>query len=252
MLWTDASRRKARPVASCGPARRAWHAKPWHSALLAVAALVSCGRAPDPTRTVLTSVRQVRQLSPSQIGLAPARIRGILTYYDGNSGFCLVQDSTGGIRVSLAARQVLPAPGWRVEVAGLVSSQGTAPAIVGARVTALGADTLPPPVSVSAARLQDPEYEYKRVVLPGVVQSVASERPGLVTLEIRARNATLRKLSRQFLIVACKRTERSRGAGEERITKWRKRKLRTHCWIWWRAIILDFDASWNIPNWLRR
>src|SRR5208283_5992054 len=68
---------------------------------------------------------------------------------------------------------------------------GPAPAMVEARLSALGADVLPPPVSVSLLQLQAPEYEYKRVGVAGVVQSVGSERPGLVTFEIHAESATV-------------------------------------------------------------
>lgn len=162
-------------------------------ALLAVAALAGCGRAPDLSRTVLTSASQVRQLSAAQVELGVrVRIKGIVTYFDGNSSYCFIQDSTGGIRVALAPGQALPATGWRVEAAGLASSGGPAPAIVEARILALGADLLPPPVSVSSLQLQDLEYEYKRVVIPGVVQSVSPERPGLLAFEIRAESATVR------------------------------------------------------------
>jgi diguanylate cyclase (GGDEF)-like protein len=159
--------------------------------MLAIASLAGCGHAPDLSRTVLTSAGQVRQLSASQVRLGVrVRIRGILTYFDGISSYCFVQDSTGGIRVSLAPGQAPPAVGWRVDVAGLASSGGAAPAVVEARLSALGPDALPPAIAVSPARLADPVYEYKRVAIQGVVQSVTSERPGLVTLEIRADQTT--------------------------------------------------------------
>ena len=127
-------------------------------ALLAVAALASCGRAPVHSGTVLTSASQVRQLSAAQVRLGvPVRIKGILTYFDGLSSYCFVNDSTGGIRVTLAPGQIPPAIGWRVEVAGLASSGGPAPAITQARVSAYGPDALPPPVSVSPSRLRRSE-----------------------------------------------------------------------------------------------
>jgi diguanylate cyclase (GGDEF)-like protein len=134
----------------------------------------------------------VRQLPPAQVKLGVrVRITGILTYFDGISSYCFVHDSTGGIRVSLTPGQTPPAAGWRVQVTGVVSSGGPAPAIVEARMSALGAGGLPPPAFVSPSRLQDPEYEYRRVRIPGVVRSVSSERPGLVTLEIRAERTTI-------------------------------------------------------------
>lgn len=160
--------------------------------LLALAALAGCGRSPDLSRTVLTSASQVRGLSPAQIRMGiPARIQGIVTYFDGISSYCFVQDSTGGIRVSLAPGQIPPAAGWRLEVAGLASAGGVAPAIIQARIAVLGADVMPAPVSVSPARLRVPAYRYERVVIPGVVRSVAADRPGLVTIQIRVESATV-------------------------------------------------------------
>ena len=126
----------ARPGVSDRPARRPRPTPRCQSALLAVAALACCGCAPDVSRTVLTSATQVRQLSAAQVRLGvPVRIKGILTYFDGLSSYCFVQDSTGGIRVTLAPGQIPPATGWRVEVAGLASSGGAAPAIVEAAMS---------------------------------------------------------------------------------------------------------------------
>lgn len=161
-------------------------------ALLAAAALASCACAPDASLRVLTSASQVRQLSAAQVGLGVrVRIQGILTYFDGNSSYCFVQDSTGGIRVGLEPGQILPATGWRVEASGLASSGGPAPAMAEARLAALGAGVQPPSISVSPSNLQDPAYAYRRVAFAGVVQSVSPERPGLLSFEIRAGNATV-------------------------------------------------------------
>jgi len=179
-------------VVSDGPARGPSPAGCCQCVLLVVAALASCARVPEVSRTVLTSTRQVRQLSAAQVKLGvPVRIKGILTYFDGISSYCFVQDSTGGIRVTLAPGQTPPAAGWRVEVAGMASSGGAAAAMVEARMSALAVDALPPPVSVSPARLLTPEYEYRRAAVAGVVRSVGSDRPGLVTLEIRADKTTI-------------------------------------------------------------
>src|ERR1039458_6795207 len=112
-------------------------------ALLAVAALASCGRAPVHSGTVLTSASQVRQLSAAQVRLGvPVRIKGILTYFDGLSSYCFVNDSTGGIRVTLAPGQIPPAIGWRGEGAGLASSGGPAPPLPPEAWAAHGAGAL--------------------------------------------------------------------------------------------------------------
>ena len=134
----------------------------------------------------------MRQLAAAQVKLGTrVRLQGRLTYYDGLSDYCFVQDSTGGIRVNLARGQTPPATGWRVDVAGLASSGGAAPAVGEARITGLRAEMLPPAASISGRQLQDAEYEYRRVRIAGVVQAVSSERPGLVTLEIRAAGTTV-------------------------------------------------------------
>src|SRR5580704_9533987 len=158
---------------------------------LAVVALANCGRAPSASRHVLTSVNQVRQLSAARAGVpAPVDIKGILTFFDGIST-CVVQDSTGGIRVTLTPGQIPPAAGWRVEVAGVASSVGLAPAVSDARVTALEPAALPAPVSVAPSQFGEVQHQYQRVELSGVVRSVGSERAGLITLEIRVGAATL-------------------------------------------------------------
>ena len=175
-----------RTVVGKNPAAGRW------CALLAIALLASCGRVPGPSETVLTSASQVRELSAARIQSGVrVRLRGILTYSDGVTSDCFVQDSTGGIRVSLASGQIPPPNGWRVEVDGVASYGGSAPAMVEARISAIGADALPPPIPASPANLHDRSYEYKRVLLSGVVQSVSSERPGLVNIAMRAGKATI-------------------------------------------------------------
>ena len=176
----------------CQPLRLPGPATRCRSVLLAVAALAGCGRVPDASQSVLTSAAQVRQLSATQIRFGVrVRIQGILTYFDGNSSYCFVQDSTGGIRVSLASGQTPPAVGWRVEATGTASAGGAAPAIMEARITALRADALPPPVAVLPDHVRDPVYEYRLVTLSGVVRSFSAERPGLAALELRAGNVTV-------------------------------------------------------------
>lgn len=161
--------------------------------LLALAVLASCGCAPDASKTVLTSALQVRQMSSGQFQFgAPVRIKGVVTYADRLSSDCFVQDASGGIRVTLAPGQMQPATGWKVEVSGSAAAGGPAPSVIEARLAVLGTDTLPAPLAISTAQLRGPQYQYKRVAVPGVVQSVTSERPGTVTLEIHAIGAKIR------------------------------------------------------------
>ena len=144
-------------------------------------------------RTVLTTVRQVRELPAAQARLGiQVRIDGILTYFDRVSNYCFVQDSTGGIRVAWAPGQTLPQAGSRIEVRGLAASGGADPALVDAHVAILGPDVLPKSISLSGRRLRDPQYQYRTVAVTGVVRSVGSERAGLVTLMIRTAGTNVR------------------------------------------------------------
>lgn len=159
--------------------------------LLAIAGLTSCGRVPDDSRTVLTSVLQVRQLSANEAARGlPVRIQGILTYSDRLSSDCFIQDATGGLRVTLASGTP-PRAGSKVEVAGLTAIGGVTPSVSDARLTALGTQPLPAAPAVSTAQLRDPKLQYRRAMLRGVVRSISSERVGLITVELRAEASTV-------------------------------------------------------------
>ena len=159
--------------------------------LLAMLALSSCGRPPAGSRTV-TSAAQLRGLSPSQVqAVVSVRMTGVVTYSNRLSTSCFVQDSTGGIRVELAHGEVPPNVGWKVVVSGLAGSGGTAPSVVAARISSLGAAAMPAAVAVRSRELRDAQYEYRRVVLAGVVQAVKTE-PGLMAIDLRAYGTAVR------------------------------------------------------------
>ncbi len=184
MLRTAASG-DARPGATDKPLGHPFAPVRWVCALLCLVTFVDCGRAPE-AHPVLTSVGEIRQLRGTQTRLGvPVRLEGVVTYFDGASDDCFVSDSGGGIRVKFAPGQVVPATGWRVEVTGFAGSGGNAPSVIEGRLRALRPDTLPQAVPINGAQLSDPRFEYRRVAITGVVQSVSSPRPGLVTLEVR-------------------------------------------------------------------
>ena len=164
----------------------------WMFAVTALAALTGCGPSPDALPTILTTVGQVRKLSPGEIKSGvPARIEAVLTYFDRVSNYCFAQDSSGGIRVNLAPGETAPAAGWRVRITGLVASGGPSPSIMEGRVTALAADVLPRPLSLPPSKFADPEYQYRLVRFRGAVRDFETERPGLATLEIIGETATI-------------------------------------------------------------
>ena len=192
---------RTRREAACRARRRT----PLHCALLALILLAGCTRQPGAVRPALASVEQVRKLGSAPVrSQIPVRINGVLTFYDGASDYCFIQDSTGGIRVQLARDQALPAVGWQVLASGFASVGGAAPAITDGHIAAIHASALPlpVPVPVSTAQLGDPAYQYRRVTFDGIVRSVFSDRPGLVTLQIHRQNtAVLASVPASYLIV---------------------------------------------------
>ena len=164
-------------------------------AVLAAIILPSCGRVPDLSGAVLTSASQVRQLSAAQVRTGVrVRIRGILTYFDGMSSNCFIQDATGGSRVNPGAR-----PGCACQrLAGRSRPAWFPP------------EAHPPPSSMAAAhQLWDPMRCPKAMPLArhcacgsrnidtnGWLSKASSnrsacDRPGLMTLEIRSGTATI-------------------------------------------------------------
>lgn len=150
---------------------------------VAAALLVNCGRAPSSHS--VTSVAQLRRVSAEQVQAGiPVRITGILTYADKLSGVCFVQDSTGGVRVTLMEGQSPPVMGSKVRVSGLAGSGGEAPSVTQAGLADLGTAALP--AASPAAGLRPGEHQYERVWVDGVVQGAAIEWNEFLAVEIRA------------------------------------------------------------------
>src|SRR5262249_49215957 len=144
----------------------------------AILALSSCGRSPKGVPAVANAA-QLRRLKIDQIRSAvPVRLQGIVTYADPQSNSCFFQDSTGGVRVVVAPGQVPPKAASEVAVSGIAGSAGAEPSIIQAKFRTLGESALPVPVAIRSGELRAGEYEYRQVVLAGVVQAVETEHPG--------------------------------------------------------------------------
>lgn len=162
----------------------------WATVLLgvfpAILALTSCSRLPKGM-PVVANTAQLRRLKVDQIRSGvPVRLKGIVTYADRPANSCFVQDSTGGVRVVLATGQVPPKAGSEVVVSGLAGSGGAEPSIIQAKLRTLGEAALPAPVAIRSGELHAGEYEYRQVVLAGVVQAVETEHPGLMSIDVSA------------------------------------------------------------------
>ena len=165
---------------------------PCAAVLLGLFTLTGCGRLPAGAPTV-SNAGELRRLRTDQVQLGvPARITGIVTYSDRLSSSCFLQDSTGGIRVVLAPAEMPPKVGWKVVVSGLAGSGGRAPSVIQARITELGAAAMPAPAAVRSGDLRATEYEYRQVALVGLVQAINVERPGLMSIALRAYGTSVR------------------------------------------------------------
>lgn len=129
------------------------------------------------TLPVLTSVDQLRRLTPDQAQLGyPVRIRGVITDDIPKPDF-FVQDETAGIYVegnsSLAASHVL---GNFVEVEGVTGPGHFAPVIREQRVRVLGKRPLPKTRVYAFQELSDGQKDSQWVQVRGIVRSVSIDR----------------------------------------------------------------------------
>ena len=132
----------------------------------------------------LTTVRQVRQLTPEEAARGyPVKLRGVITYWADGQPFRFLQDATGGTYFSGADPDAGVKPEDRLEAGSTVEIEGvTAPgrfapyvgrgkeAAVKWRV--LGREALPPPRRVSIGELADPQFHSDYIELSGVVRAV--------------------------------------------------------------------------------
>lgn len=132
------------------------------------------GASPLP---VLTSVEQLRRLTPDQAQLGyPVRIRGVITDDIPRPDF-FVQDATAGIYVegaaSLASSHVL---GNFVEVEGVTGPGRFAPVIRERKLRVLGRKSLPRTRIYAFPDLSDGQKDSQWVQVRGIIRSVSIDR----------------------------------------------------------------------------
>src|SRR5579885_3045340 len=142
---------------------------------LALAATV-VAQTPVSAGSVLTSARQVRQLSPEDVALSPAvHIRGVVTYYDPVGPNLFVQDSTGGLWVdSPRGLKDPPSVGQLLDVTGTVM-QGFMPYVGKASWKILGTAPMPKPIVVTYADIATATDDSQWVQMQGIVRSFVKE-----------------------------------------------------------------------------
>lgn len=188
---------KPRPFASAARDRRFVRLL-WRAARAGTAVFVASLRGAEPApavvavdggaagRTTLTTVREVRQLSPEEAARGhPVKLRGVITYRAKGQPFRFLQDETGGTYFSSpytsAGAEELMEPGFVVEVEGFTApgqfvpfvGRGPWPAV---RWRKIGQGPLPAPRRVSIGELADPQFHSDYIELSGVVRQVRRRR----------------------------------------------------------------------------
>ncbi len=131
---------------------------------------------------LLTTVRQVKQLTPDEAARGyPVKLRGVVTYHAPGVSYRFLQDETGGTYFSNPNADPLDLaplePGLVIEVEGVTHAGQFAPFVGrGTRPTLawreLGRGPLPTPRRVSIGDLADPQFHSEYIELTGVVRHV--------------------------------------------------------------------------------
>ena len=146
-----------------------------------------CARfSPSTPNGPLTTVEQVRQLTPEAAGAqVPVHLHGTVTYVDGLVQLLFVQDATGAVLV-----EGLP-PGLQernsVDVQGTVVSGGSSPDVTAESIrVGHGRSPLPAPARPSAQDLASGRFQYRYVEIEGVVRSAVTDHGGRFSLVLHA------------------------------------------------------------------
>ena len=130
-------------------------------------------------RRLATSAEEIYRLKPDQSGSLPAaRINGVVTYSDASNNALFVEDSTGGVRVSLAGNEQNYSPGQRVTVTGVVSDAELSPVILRPQMVVHGDGPLPEAPLVPAESFGTGKVENRLVSVEGIVQAAHARQSG--------------------------------------------------------------------------
>ena len=128
-----------------------------------------------PAPTLITTAAEIRAMTVEQAKENHAvQLTGVITYYDPEEPDLFVQDSSGGIWVSLEVVKPTVAikAGDLVEVQGVTEAPDFAPQIGNPRIKVIGRAALPPARRASFAQLASTKLDSQRVEVQGIVHKV--------------------------------------------------------------------------------
>ncbi len=145
----------------------------WRAAtLLVVAGLSLLAPLRAQTPAPITAAQRLRTLTPEEAAQsAPVRLRGVVTFSNGERLTGFVQDASAGVFVKLTPDQRELRPGELVEIQGRTSPCGFAPCVVEARARKLGEGPMPRPIRPSFRELFSGRPTSQWGELEGVVRA---------------------------------------------------------------------------------
>jgi signal transduction histidine kinase len=138
----------------------------------AVAAVVARGS--SAAEPVLTSVSEIKLLTPQEAALArPVRLRGVITVWLGGRNGSFLQDETGGVFVAMrqGSTTFVRVGDW-VECRGRTAAGGYAPMVELEQFEYLGRKEIPDPVPMSLGEFSAGRHDGEWVETRGIVRSV--------------------------------------------------------------------------------
>jgi signal transduction histidine kinase/CheY-like chemotaxis protein len=127
---------------------------------------------------LITTAAEIRGMTVEQAKENhTVRMTGVITYYDPEEPDLFVQDSTGGVWVSLEVGKPALAirAGDVVEVEGVTEAPDFAPQVGSPRIKVVGRRALPPARRVSFAQMTSTKMDSQRVEVEGIVHQVSKE-----------------------------------------------------------------------------
>ena len=151
------------------------------------------------TLPVLTTARQIRDLSPEEAERGyPVELRGVTTYYDLVSKRLVIQDSGTAILVDVSQTPIAVEPGQEVEIAGFTGREDDSNIVNSSILTGLATMKMPDAQKVSVKDLALGKDPYLWVEAEGIVRSatLASEGQGFLEIASEAGKFQVRVANR--------------------------------------------------------
>lgn len=139
---------------------------------------------PGPRNRPLTTVQEIRNLSPEEAGSGrPVQVRAVVTYYDPGWGMMFVQDSTAGIYVDVHGAPLDVEVGHWIELEGVTSPGDFAPTITLPHFRILGEAPLPAAQHFNLKEVDSGTQDSQWLQMSGVVRS-ADVQDGHLNLDV--------------------------------------------------------------------